>query len=227
MSDLIVSVHIPKTGGVSFREALAEVAGGRLVQDYADQPLAPRPVWRRLRERLRRVELPPGTRVVHGHFVAAKYWRVYPEARYVAWFREPIERLVSHYHYWRREPDLSHPLCRRLVEENLGLESFAAIPQMRDVHVRFLGGVPVERFAFVGLTEHYDEGMELFRRAFCPEREFTAERRNANPERVAGKPYDLPPATRRQLEELNRADLALYDRARARYEELRDATGVH
>jgi hypothetical protein len=227
VSDLIVSVHIPKTGGVSFREALAEVAGGRLVQDYADQPLAPRPWWRRLRERLRKVELPPGTRVVHGHFAAAKYWRVYPEARYVAWFREPIERLVSHYHYWRREPDLSHPLCRRLVEQNLTLESFAAIPQMRDVHVRFLGGVPVERFAFVGLTEHYGEGMERFRRAFCPEHALAAERRNANPERVAGAPYDLPPATRRALEELNRADLALYDRARARYEELRDAAGVH
>ena len=49
MSDLIVSVHIPKTGGVSFREALTEVACGRMVQDYADQPLSPRSDWRRLR----------------------------------------------------------------------------------------------------------------------------------------------------------------------------------
>ena len=225
MSDLIVSVHVPKTGGVTFREALAELAGAHMVQDYADQPLAPRSAWRRLRERLRKVELPPGTRVVHGHFVAAKYWRVYPEARYVVWFREPIERLVSHYHYWQREPDLAHPLCRRLVEEKLSLEAFAALPELRDVHARFLGGVPVERFAFVGLTERFDEGMELFARAFCPERAIAAERRNANPER-GGERYDLPPATRRALEDANRIDLALYARARDRYEELRSAAGA-
>jgi hypothetical protein len=225
VSDLIVSVHIPKTGGVTFREVLAELAAGRMVQDYADQPLAPRPYWRRLRDRLRHVELPPGTRVVHGHFVAAKYWRAYPEARYVAWFREPIERLASHYHYWLREPDLTHPLCRRVIEEKMSLETFAALPEMRDVHVRFLGGVPVERFAFVGLTERFAEGMELFRRLFCPERAIAAERRNANPERGdAG--YELAPATRRALADKNRADLALYARAQDRYEELRLAAGA-
>jgi hypothetical protein len=224
VSDLIVSVHVPKTGGVSFREVLDEIAGGRMVQDYGDQPLAPRSGWRRLRERLRRVELPAGTRVVHGHFVAAKYWRAYPEARYVAWFRDPIERLASHYYYWLREPDLAHPLCKRMLDERMSLETFAALPEMRDVHVRFLGGVPVERFAFVGLTERFDEGMELFRRLFCPERAIAVERRNANPAR-GGDGYEIPAETRRALEDANRADIALYARARERYEELREATG--
>jgi hypothetical protein len=222
VADLIVSVHIPKTGGVTFREALAELAGGHLVQDYDDRPLAPRSRWRALRERLRRAPLPPGTRVVHGHFLASKYWRVYPEARFVTWLRDPVERLASHYHYWLREPDPRNPTCRRLLEERLTLAGFAALPEMRDVHARFLAGVPLEAFAFVGITEAFDDGMELFRRLFCPERRLAAVPRNTNPER-RGERYELEPAERAALEALNAADLALYARARALYHELRTA----
>jgi hypothetical protein len=219
VSDLIVSVHVPKTGGVSFREVLARLAGDRLVLDYADRPLAPRSRWQAWRERRRRAELPPGTRVVHGHFVAAKYWRSHPEGRFVTWFRDPVERLASHYFYWQREPDPEHPTCRRLHSERLSLRAFAALPEMRDVHARLLGGVPVEAFAFVGLTEHFEAGMELFRRLFCPELELGAGRRNVNPAR-SGERYALDPAERDAIAALNRADLALYARARARHEEL-------
>ena len=222
MSELIVSIHIPKTGGVSFREVLAELAEGHLVQDYADRPLAPASLGRRLRERLRRVRLPPGTRVVHGHFIASKYWSRHPDARFVTWLREPIERLVSHYHYWLREPDPENPTCRRLLEERLTLGEFAALPELRDVQARFLSGLPIEAFAFVGLTERYEEGMELFGRLFGLEPGVQAARRNTNPERK-GERYELEPGLRSSLEALNRADLALYARARARYEGLRAA----
>ena len=219
MSDLIVSVHVPKTGGVSFREALATIAEGRIRFDYDDRPLAPHYRWRALKTRLRRPSIPPHTRVVHGHFVAAKYWRVVPDARFVTWFRDPVERLASHYHYWLREPDPKNATCRRLIEQKLSLEAFAAPPEMRDVHARFLGGVPIEAFAFVGLTETFDESMETFRRLFCPDRRFEAGRHNANPAR-AGERYDLEPPLRAALERLNRADRTLYDRARARAEKL-------
>lgn len=219
MSDLIVSVHVPKTGGVTFREALALLAEGHLVLDYDDRPLSPPSLSRALRERLRRVELPPGTRVVHGHFVASKYRRRYPGARFVTWFRDPIERLASHYHYWLREPDPKNPTCRRLLDERLELEQFAALPEMRDVHARFLGGIAVERFAFVGLTESFDEGMALFQRLFGLEHALEPGRRNANPGR-AGERYDLPARTRDALAALNRRDLELHARARARYEAL-------
>jgi hypothetical protein len=220
VNELIVSIHVPKTGGVTFREALAAAAGGRLVLDYDDRPLAPRSFARALRERLRRVELPPDTRAVHGHFVASKYRRRYPHARFVTWFRDPVERLASHYYYWLREPDPKNATCRRLLQERLTLEQFAALPEMRDVHLRFLGGVPVENFAFVGLTEAFDEGMALFERLFGIAAPAETPRRNANPER-RGERYELAPDVREAVARSNAADLALYARARARYEALR------
>ena len=222
---LIVSVHVPKTGGISFREILEELAEGHIQHDYDDRPLAPTSPWQRLRRAFRKPTLAPGTRIVHGHFVATKYWRVHPDARYLAWFREPVERLVSHYHYWQREPDPQNATCRRLLEEKLSLPEFAAIAEMRNVHSRFLGEVPVETLAFAGITEAYDTSLELFRRAFCPEREIEGAQRNANPERK-GERYDLEPDLRQHLAELNREDMALHERALARHRELLEIHGL-
>jgi len=220
----IVSVHVPKTGGVSFREVLAELADGHIVFDYDDRPLSPAPPFARLLRRLRRPALPSGTRVVHGHFVASKYRRLLPAARFATWFRDPVERLASHYHYWLREPDPANATCRRLIEEKLSLAEFAALPEMRDVHHRFLGGVPVERFAFVGLTERFDESMELFGALFCPERPLAVGRANANPGR-SGERYDLGDGERAALAALNRADVLLHERAVRRFEALRAGIG--
>jgi hypothetical protein len=218
-TELIVSIHVPKTGGETFRDILEALTDGHLQRDYGDRPLAPPSLRHRLELALGRPRLEPGTRAVHGHFVATKYWRRYPEARYVAWFREPVERLASHYHYWKRKPDRGNATCRRLVDEDLSLQAFAALPEMRDVQARFLGEVPVSSLAFVGLTERYEESIELFRRAFYPALPIEAARSNANPERT-GERYDLEPATRAAIAELNRADVELYAQAEARFEAL-------
>lgn len=217
--ELIVSIHVPKTGGEAFRDILEALTEGHLQRDYGDRPLAPLSVRQRLRLATARPHLGPDTLAVHGHFIATKYWRRYPQARYVAWFRQPVERLASHYHYWKRNPDRKNPTCRKLLEEDLSLEAFAALPEMRDVQARFLGEVPPERLAFVGITERYDESIELFRRDFYPALPATAERVNANPER-SGDRYDVDPTTRRAIEALNRADMAVYQAAVRRFEAL-------
>jgi hypothetical protein len=217
--ELIVSIHVPKTGGETFRDILEAMTGGHVQRDYGDRPLAPPTLGHRLRLATARPHLDPGTRAVHGHFIATKYYRRYPQARYMAWLREPVERLASHYHYWRRKPDRQNPTCRRLLEEDLSLEAFAALPEMRDVQARFLGDVPVARLDFIGLTERYETSLELFRRAFFPGLSVETERQNANPDR-GGEPYDLDEATRAAIAGLNERDLRLYAEAERRFAEL-------
>ena len=39
MSDIYLSIHIPKTGGSTFCELLGKLAGESLLQDYADSEL--------------------------------------------------------------------------------------------------------------------------------------------------------------------------------------------
>ena len=218
-TELIVSIHVPKTGGETFREILEAYTDGHVQRDYADRPLAPLTIRQRIRLTTARPQLEPDTRAVHGHFIATKYWRRYPDARYMAWFREPVERLASHYQYWKRNPDRKNPTCQKLIEEDLSLSAFAALPEMRDVQARFLGEVPPARLAFVGITERYDHSIDLFRRAFYPALPSTTERVNVNPER-GGDRYELEPAVRSEVERLNADDMKLYEAAQARFEGL-------
>jgi hypothetical protein len=167
--DLIVSIHIPKTAGRSFRQTLGEIAPGHIQGDYGNQPSAAPTPWRQLRERFMAPKVKPGTRIVHGHFVAAKYWRHYPEATYIAWVRDPVERLASHYYFWQRGPRMQNPACRKMIEEKLSLQEFAALPEMRNVQAGFLKGVPLSALAFIGITEQYDRSIALFRQMLFPQ----------------------------------------------------------
>lgn len=215
----LISVHIPKTAGVSFRNLLKTVYGESAVLfDYADRLLDPaalchtdRAAWERTQRDplIARLEAEPALRVVHGHFAAAKYTARFPEARRIVWIREPVARLVSHYQYWRGLPHAGHGLHKRVLEENLTLEEFAALEPMRDCMSRlFLDGAALEDFDFVGLQECFDEDLAAAAALFgWPPLEALVENRTGS---SAETLMSLDPAARRRLEDLNPADMELY-----------------
>lgn len=214
---MLISVHIPKTAGTAFRAQLQRHFGERLHLDYADRPLAPGHLWRRIAgHRQARPEIGRYA-CVHGHFVADKYDYLGVQARRITWLRDPVQRLASHYHYWKRVPDLRNPDCRRLVQERLSLEAFAQLPRMRDVASRFLGAHGPADFFFVGIVEEMAESQRRLRQLTGIEWNEAADNRNED----APAGYDLPAATRSRIEALNPRDRRLYDAARAAFDRCR------
>ena len=169
---MIVSVHIPKTAGTSFRLALERTFGDRLLLDYDDRPLSTDPdqIARRL-EAARRVPadaagLAARYDVVHGHFIADKYQDSDLEPRFAAFFREPGARLVSHFKQWRRQANPANPLGWKVHTGAIGMAEMAADPMIRGLYRHFLGTVPVDAFDFIGLTEAYERSLALFEAVF-------------------------------------------------------------
>lgn len=227
---LLLSLHLPKTAGTSFADTLRAATGRGYRDDYADLPMQHGTWRRRLRAvhggRHLRGRLPAGTTCIHGHFLAVKY-RIALGAQpacWITWMRDPVQRLVSHYAFWRRDydgTDPAQPLRNRMLREEWSFERFALGPEMRNVYRQYLWAFDPARFAFIGITEHYEDDLAwLARQLGCPAVPSAA---LVNAERGdAG--YSVEGAMRRRIEAHHAADVALYRWALARRDERMQTT---
>ncbi len=229
MNERILSVHIPKTGGGSFEQALASVLGDRLISFNITHVTIPAYHPRRWLRELKAAwfwrRLPPGWSVIHGHFRACEAKRRFPGAWLAVWLRDPVERVVSHYYYWLRRPDPIHPTCCRVVRARMPLERFVELRSLQNLQWRFVCGIDINEFDFIGLTEEYQRSLELFSRRFLSGQRLQPITRNVNPNR-AQRGYDIPPELARRIAELNRKDVELYQRGQECFYELCRQWGV-
>lgn len=196
---MLLSVHIPKTGGVSFRNILKAHYAGGFAQCYWEITDA----WGHVH-----AEVPPATECLHGHYVVDEFAAKFPDARCVTWVRDPVERVISSYHHRLRDPDLRNPVTRRLVEEHLSLADFVELPSVQNEMAWFLGTKPPAAFDFVGITERFDHSLATFCHRFgLPPQ--AARHDNSNPTRL-GPRYAIDPALRRHILALNARDDEIY-----------------
>ena len=80
---MVVSVHIPKCAGTSFRRVLNELCAARTWCNYGAN-FSKDDAWAGL--------IPAGTEVIHGHFIADAFEGLFPRRRLITWVRHPVER---------------------------------------------------------------------------------------------------------------------------------------
>ena len=218
---MLISVHLPKTAGSSFVSALEHFFGEHLLKDYADLPMN-RSTTRRNVAAMRNSVLLSGTGAVsseihciHGHYMPIKYRLVRPRTPkvYVTWVRDPVERLASHYYYWRRtyDPDSAARVHRKVVEEDWSLERFCFSKEMRNTYAKFLWGFPPEKFAFIGITEDFERELARFSRQVLQNR-LPVPSLNRNPARDQ-RPYVDDPLFRTEVEQFHARDMQFYQYA--------------
>lgn len=199
---MIISIHTPKAGGTTFGSFLEEAFGNRFLHDtlgWTDYP-----------------EVPSGTACIHGHFGADKYDQRYPNARLVTWLRDPVQRTISHYRFWLRQPDMANPHCVEMIEKQLSLVDFAAMKLSRNYQARHLMGKGISSFFFVGITELFEESLRVFQKqvfgtsATKPLNRYL----QANPEKQPGEYYLIDPEAAQLIEEFNAEDRRLHSEAK-------------
>lgn len=132
--------------------------------------------------------------------------------------RHPVDRLVSTYHFIQRRYPVyqAYPgavMNRRVVEEKWSLEKFLFHRYYRNCYSKFFWCFSLQRFAFIGIVEHYEEEL-----AFLSERilgsSLPVYQENTNPEKRDSH-YGTEPALRRRLEQFHAKDMELYQLALA------------
>jgi hypothetical protein len=216
---MILSIHLPKTAGSSFRESLQQHFGSALHLDYRDKPLdCPREQAkaRALDHDLQAVDF-ADTACVHGHFLAGKYAGLAESMplQLVTWLRHPVQRLCSHYYYWRQAPG-DQPITalrRQLLAEDWSLREFALCPRLQNIYSEFLCGVALQSFSFVGISEFYSDDLQQFSQQMLG---VELEPRSVNVgSRADGENYEIDAQLCAEIEAFHALDLQLYQDALA------------
>ena len=222
---MLISVHMPKAGGMSFRTLLEEHYSKHFQHDYADLPINT-PVGERHAMAEASFEKSKNTltwkfnhrntKCIHGHFIPYKYAGLYGKKniQFVTWLRDPLERLASHYHFWFRHYDANTTpgsLHRKVVEENWSFETFCFSKEMQNFYAQFLWKFPITQFDFVGITEHFDDDIRFFSKTFLGQSDINIPATNQNPEKP--KSYFDDKAFVEKLKAFYAEDYGIYNTA--------------
>ncbi|MBV9773871.1 MAG: polyhydroxyalkanoic acid system family protein [Gemmatimonadetes bacterium] len=220
----VLFLHVPKAGGTTLGEYVYNQArapadrdegllnAGVLFVPYGFFKEAGLRVPEYIHPALGRDDL----RAVVGHFWFGVHRHVRRPWTYVTLLRDPVERVVSLYHYLK-------------LDERMSLEEFAASPPFREAdndQVRRIAGVDPEiggctpamldaakenlrrHFSVVGVVERFDETLVLLNRRLGWTREIASYPRNVNPARRSTA--SIPPSTLDALRARNALDAELH-----------------
>jgi hypothetical protein len=208
MNGDLVFVHIPKTAGTAFRQALKAATPHYVhLADYGrHQPVTSPEIkasryGKPRREELHFRDMLPTEKpvLVSGHIPAALYARNFAESSFITFLRDPIARTLSEYKHFVRLKDFTGSLTE-----------FLQRPGQRNKQSNFLKNVDLSSFLFIGLAETYADDLSAF--AKLTQLKLKNLSLNAAPK---DQLIELSPADRQLLEDVNADDLALYERVKA------------
>lgn len=230
-------MHLPRAGGTSLSSVVWRQFGDAAFYDvYGLDP----------RDRIKELfAMPREDRdhiaCVSGHFMYGAHEAFDRTPRYITMLRDPVERLISSFHYMQTKP--KNWLYQEIVGGKMTLWDFARSNGMvkyevRNLQTRLLaavqppeevgeqhGDLALERlrksFALVGVTERFDDFLLTARKLFGWQH-ILYYRKNAG--KTKPPPEVIEPELREELRDLNRQDQRLYDEARRLFDQKFSAT---
>lgn len=239
--EVLLFLHIPKTGGSTLRRILARIY----------------PLWETVRIYPPRMGDPEGylrkvladeertVSCVVGHFPYGLHESIPLSSTYLTMVRDPVDRVLSHYHFMRRTED--HPLHERAgsmtvreyvgdpsrwdvdngqvryLTDNLTLPHDRRYKELGERHLREAKRVLEQEDVIVGTTNRFDLSVLLAAdRLGWPAPHYI--RRNVGSERPRAE--DLTEETLRLIKDRNRLDMELHRYAQKLLEKRTQDAGI-
>ncbi|MBK8506652.1 MAG: hypothetical protein IPL46_33360 [Saprospiraceae bacterium] len=189
---MIVSIHLPKSAGTTFRLALSDYFKERIYMDYGDWigDESAEAVDRRagrLKELEHRLpDLISRTDCIHGHFYASKWTSLLDSYRFFTIFRDPFEAIPSGYAFLVRNPQIPQPFVKEFHETKMTFREY--IIKWQNLKTHLIHPLGLADFAAIGLASDMPRTVELFKATFGTELQLPVEPLNPNP---SGQHYPL------------------------------------
>jgi hypothetical protein len=211
----LISVHIPKTAGTSFRNILSDIYGKGLFRIDIDNngKIAVNQDPNFSAQNLLAMT------VAHGHFDMEQFREKFeydPKVPVIVWLRDPVERIISDYRY---KSSILHDYAaneivpRVLKRMEKSLFEFASLPSSQNIITeRYFKGMKLGNFAFVGIVENYEKDIQKLSHIMDWKIK-KIYRHNVTSKKLAKASED----ELRIIKNLNAKDIEIYKQAKANY----------
>lgn len=150
-----ISIHVHKAGGTTLGFIMQDMFGDKFFWDKSEDTV-------NLHGRVMSYSMDHVSKhdVIHGHIHVDKYAML--NRPYITWLRHPVSRFESEYSIIRQKriTGRSSPFHRQIISEKLSFLDYCKV--LNNVYTRYLGDKKVEDFAFIGITEMYEESLFVF-----------------------------------------------------------------
>ena len=211
----LISIHIPKTAGTSFRGILQRSYGERAVL-RVDIGLYNHQL-RINEQQFDGSKIAAKVKVAHGHFSPALFrsrFEVADDIPLITWLRDPVERVISNYFYLKKRLEEELQEEKRnlniLSKMQRSLMEYARDEVNRNRIHKFLDGIRLEELFFIGIQESFQEDLQQIARLLNWQQ--TDELHH---NRTINKPAEVSEEARAEIARLNELDIDLYQRALA------------
>ncbi|MFC2046006.1 sulfotransferase family 2 domain-containing protein [Chloroflexota bacterium] len=237
----IIFLHMPKCGGTTVHRILERQYPSDVI--FTTDGARPSESTRQF------AAMPQASRydfrLIRGHMPFGVHRFARPPVTYCTILRDPVERMISLYHYVLREPshhlhhdvsgsrmafddfvssNLSEALSNAMTTK-LTVDPFARVPVTGSPNESLERAKTVlnEHFTVVGLVERFDETLILMSKSFGWKRPYYA-RMNVTRNRPAGS--EVSPNALAIIRERNTLDLALYEYVACRLQHEIERLGI-
>lgn len=151
---MLISIHIPKTGGTSFKHTLKGV--------YGEEGLFHLPTTKQWNQsNVNELFVPKSTECIHGHMQHDAFDEIHPEASKILWLRDPVYRTISLYNHILSFPDTDNENHIEVHESNISLVDFSGLPWVKNNTLNYIRGTNPEDFLFIGFMEAYEASLMI------------------------------------------------------------------
>jgi hypothetical protein len=214
LENTVFFVHVPKTGGTSFRKGLELLfTPRRTYYDYGKDSKVTSDII--LRNKYNDEDLyslvysqinHKKKSLISGHLDILDYAYLVKPENIITLFRDPVQRVISNYEHMKRNGSFIGTL-----------EAFVLDGRFSNIQSKYLSGFPLEAIGFIGIMEFYDESMLLLEQQMS----LPVQSLQLNVNKSDKKKYTVSEELLSIIQKENNNDLRLYDQAVLLFEKRR------